>query len=43
LLLATDEGRKVFHVAATFSKVEVFQGIFNWAKNNLTKEEENNY
>jgi hypothetical protein len=38
LLLGTDnKGRRVFHVAGPFS--ELFQGILNLAKENLTKEE----
>jgi hypothetical protein len=36
LLLATDN--EAFHAAAEISKVEVFQGILNLAKENLTKE-----
>jgi aminoglycoside N3'-acetyltransferase len=44
LLLATDnEGRTVFHLAADFYKLEVFQGILDWAKDNLTTEEIKNY
>jgi hypothetical protein len=40
LFLATDnEGRMVFHVAAVFSNIEVFQLILNMAKKNRTKEE----
>ena len=42
LLLTTDnEGRTVFHVAASFSKVEIFQEILKSAKENLTREEVN--
>jgi hypothetical protein len=41
-ILATDnEGRLVFHVAARLRELEVFQGIFNLAKKNLTTEEVN--
>ena len=37
LLLATvNEGKTVFHVAAEFSEVELFQGIMIVAKKNLT-------
>jgi hypothetical protein len=40
LFLATNtEGRMVFHVAALFSNVEVFQVIPNMAKENRTKVE----
>jgi len=40
LLLATDnEGRTVFYLAAEFYKLQVFQGILDWAKDNLTTEE----
>jgi hypothetical protein len=36
LFLATDnEGRTVFHEAPQLRKLEVFQGIFNLAKENL--------
>ena len=39
-LLATHSERKtVFHFAATNNEIEVFQGIFNLAKQNLTTEE----
>jgi hypothetical protein len=39
LLLTTDnEGWTVFHRAAYAHKIEVFQGIFNFAKENLTTE-----
>ena len=42
MLLATyKEGRTVFHVAAMFCYLEVFEGIFNWAKKNLTTEKVN--
>jgi hypothetical protein len=42
MLLATaNAGRTVFHVAAENYEVAVFQGILNWAKKNLTKEEVN--
>jgi hypothetical protein len=42
LFLATDnEGRTVFHDVAQFGELEVFQGIFNLAKENLTTEEVN--
>jgi hypothetical protein len=42
MLLATDNaGRTVFHVAAERYNVDLFQGILNWAKENLTKEEVN--
>jgi predicted RNA-binding protein (virulence factor B family) len=42
LFLATDyNGRMVFHMAADLCELEVFQRIFNRAKNNLTREEVN--
>jgi hypothetical protein len=44
LVLATDnEGMTVFNVAAESMELEGFQGIFNWAKEDLTTEEENNF
>jgi hypothetical protein len=44
LFLATDnKGRTVFHVAVTSWKLEVFQGIFNLAKENQTTEEVNKF
>ena len=40
MLLATDNGgRTFFHMAAQFRELEVFQGIFNWVKENITSEE----
>jgi hypothetical protein len=42
LFLFTDnEERVVFHVAAAYCEVKVFQVILNWAKENLTKQEVN--
>ena len=42
LLFATDiVGRRVFHVATMFCDLEVFEGIFNWAKKNITTVEAN--
>jgi len=42
LFLATDKKvRTVFHVAAQSRKVELLQGIFNFAKENLTTVEVN--
>jgi hypothetical protein len=44
MLLATNnDGMTVYHIAAKNYKVGVFQGILNWAKENLTKEEVNNF
>jgi len=44
LLLATDnDGRADFHMAAEFFLLEVFQGIFNWAQKNLTRQEVNKF
>jgi hypothetical protein len=43
LLLATDNNRRtVFHEAAQSFNEEIFKGILNWAKKNLTIEEVNN-
>ena len=42
LLLATDSvGRRVFRVATIFCDLEVFEGIFNWDKKNITTVEVN--
>jgi hypothetical protein len=42
LLLATDKNRRtVFRVAATFSELELFHGVFDCAKLNPTREEVN--
>jgi endo-1,4-beta-D-glucanase Y len=42
LLLAKDnEGRAVFHMAVRHRQLEECQEIFNWAKENLTREEVN--
>ena len=42
MFVATDnEGRTVFHVAAGYYKIEMFQEILNCAKENLTREEVN--
>jgi len=42
LLLATDNvGRRVFHVTTMFCYLEVFEGILNWAKKNITRVEVN--
>jgi hypothetical protein len=42
LFLATDnKGRTFFHVAAAVWNVQLFKGIFNLAKENLTTEEVN--
>ena len=44
LLLAIDnDGWTVFHTALQFRNLQVFQGIFNWAKENLTREEVNKF
>ena len=44
MLLSTENvGRTVFHVAARYYKLEVFQGILDWAKENLTREEVNKF
>jgi hypothetical protein len=39
LIAADNEGRPVFHKAANFYRKEVFQGILNLAKENVTEEE----
>jgi len=41
LLAKYNEGRTVFHTTAIFSKLGVFQGLLNWAKNNITTVEVN--
>jgi endo-1,4-beta-D-glucanase Y len=38
-LTIINEGVTVFHMAVNFKGIEVFQGIFNLAKENQTKEE----
>jgi hypothetical protein len=38
LLLATDEGRTVFHMAAKCDRIEVLQKVCEWANDKVTTE-----
>jgi endo-1,4-beta-D-glucanase Y len=43
LLASYNEGWTVFYLAANLNIIEVFKGILNWAKENLTTEVKNCY